>query len=214
MPVQHALTDLTWPVSLHSASGPSECSKRLGLGLRCPNVACASDDSSTCYKSINESALTARNAMHVQNTAIVSSRYISRRHVQHYDACAAWHGNPSCMPNWKSLASAFAQILKGNPEILGLYYRLLDRRCILWWALANPRSVPILKSLVSAIAGILMAYKYSFDTSNVTQTTDCDWAMRSMYAYAPNSCILDINTSDQAMWLYSTNEITPPHRLV
>jgi len=62
--------------------------------------------------------------------------------------------------NLKSLASAVAKILKGNPKILGISpspspHPLFPLGVILWWALANPSCVSYLKSLASAVPELL-----------------------------------------------------------
>jgi len=44
--------------------------------------------------------------------------------------------NPSCVPNWKSLASAVVEILKGKPQISGST-PTFSSSGIWWWALAN-----------------------------------------------------------------------------
>jgi len=65
--------------------------------------------------------------------------------------------NPSCMPNLKFLASAIAQMLKGNHKILGSSYSTGPRPLFFgfydgFWQ--TPSSMPNLKLLASAIAEI------------------------------------------------------------
>jgi len=68
--------------------------------------------------------------------------------------------NSRCVPNLKSLAPAVAEILQGNPAILGSSpsprpWPLFPLGVILWWALANSCCVPNSKSLASAVAEII-----------------------------------------------------------
>jgi len=63
--------------------------------------------------------------------------------------------NPSCVPNLKSLASAYAEILQGSPSFweapLTQGHTHFSSSVISWWALANPSCMPNLKSLASFI---------------------------------------------------------------
>jgi len=66
--------------------------------------------------------------------------------------------NPSDAPNWKSLASATAEVLKGNPKFWGAPLAQGHNDFFFWWdlirALTYSSCMPNLKSLASSITEI------------------------------------------------------------